>query len=61
MDLWLIVIAFQLSSTTKKDEASELMENMESSGSTLDHRTWASFIKGHYVAWDFDKASNCFK
>ena len=54
-------IAFQLSSTTKKDEASELMENMESSGSTLDHRTWASFIKGHCVAWDFDNASNCFK
>nr|XP_023877985.1 pentatricopeptide repeat-containing protein At3g02490, mitochondrial-like [Quercus suber] len=54
-------IAFQLSSTGKKDEASELMENMEASGSTLDHRTWASFIEGHCVAGDLDKASDCFK
>nr|POF27016.1 pentatricopeptide repeat-containing protein, mitochondrial [Quercus suber] len=51
----------KLSSTAKKDEASELMENMESSRSILDHRTGASFIKGHCVAGDFDKASNCFK
>ena len=54
-------IAFQLSSIGKKDKASEHLENMEASGSILDHKTQESFIKGHCVAGDFDKASNCFK
>jgi len=37
------------------------MENMESSRSTLDYRTLASFIEGRCVARDFDKASDYFK
>ncbi|KAG6719374.1 hypothetical protein I3842_03G002500 [Carya illinoinensis] len=54
-------IVFRLSSSGKKEEASELMENLEKSGSNLDHRTWASFIEGHCVAGDLDKAYDCFQ
>ncbi|KAB1211091.1 hypothetical protein CJ030_MR6G018077 [Morella rubra] len=54
-------ILFKLSSSGKKDEASEIVWNFEKSGSSIDHRTWASFIEGHCVAGDHDKASDCFQ
>lgn len=50
-------IAFQLSSSGKKDEAVEIMDNME----VFRHncKTWASVIEGLCVAGDLDKASDC--
>ena len=54
-------IAFGLTSAGKNYEASEFVDHMESSGSDLDYKAWASLIEGHCVSGDLEKASDCFK
>ncbi|GAV60065.1 PPR domain-containing protein [Cephalotus follicularis] len=53
-------IAFRLCSSGKKDKASELVDYLEASGSTLGYKTWASLVEGHCVAGDLEKASDYF-
>ena len=54
-------IAFQLSASGNKEEASEFINNIESTGSNVDRKAWESLIEGHCVAGNLDKALNSFQ
>ncbi|GLU01695.1 hypothetical protein SLE2022_189880 [Rubroshorea leprosula] len=54
-------IAFRLTHTGKKEEATEFMYHIEASNGNLDHRAWASLIEGHCLAGDLEKAFDCFQ
>ncbi|XP_030550596.1 pentatricopeptide repeat-containing protein At3g02490, mitochondrial-like [Rhodamnia argentea] len=53
-------IAFWLSSSGRKDEASKFMDTLESSGLTSDFTTTTSLMEGHCVSGDIEKASEYF-
>ncbi|KAF7822331.1 pentatricopeptide repeat-containing protein [Senna tora] len=54
-------IAFQLSASGNKEEASEFINSIEASGTSLDHKAWESLIEGHCVAGNLDKALDSFQ
>lgn len=54
-------IAFQLSASGNKEEASEFMDSIEESGTSPDHKAWESLIEGHCVAGNLDKALDSFR
>ncbi|KNA23808.1 hypothetical protein SOVF_021850 [Spinacia oleracea] len=54
-------VAFDLSSSRKKDEANEFMVKLVDHGITPDSKTWVSLIEGHCVGGDLDKAKDCFE
>ncbi|XP_028778110.1 pentatricopeptide repeat-containing protein At3g02490, mitochondrial-like [Neltuma alba] len=54
-------IAFLLSASGNEEEASEFINNIEASGSNLDHKAWESLIEGHCRAGNLDKAYHSFQ
>ncbi|KAK4279943.1 hypothetical protein QN277_011637 [Acacia crassicarpa] len=54
-------IAFRLSASGNKEEASEFINNIEASGSNLDHKAWESLIEGHCVSGNLDEALYSFR
>lgn len=54
-------VAFGLSYAGKKDEAQEFEQYMEATENDIDDKVWASFVEGHCLAGDLEKASDSFQ